>query len=106
VDGHFSFNAEFGKKYSITLSYVGYKEKQLMIFLSQCQRRRIVNIVSWKKAAKALEGVTVKSSSRSGAQALKRSMHLSHTRKIHPPLHRLFQAKRSGDRQIKIPVKF
>jgi hypothetical protein len=27
VDGHFSFNAEFGKKYSITLSYVGYKEK-------------------------------------------------------------------------------
>jgi hypothetical protein len=69
VDGHFSFSAEFGKKYSITLSYIGYKEKTIDdISISNVNEEESLSVIM-EEGAKALESVTVKSSSRSGARA-------------------------------------
>ncbi|MEO8174988.1 MAG: carboxypeptidase-like regulatory domain-containing protein, partial [Sediminibacterium sp.] len=68
VDGHFSFNAELGKKYSITLSYVGYAEKTIDdISLTNAKEEETLNIIM-EEGGKALESVTVKSSSRTTAK--------------------------------------
>jgi TonB-dependent receptor len=68
VDGHFSFNAEFGKKYSITVSYIGYKDKTIDdISIAHANEEETVNIIMEEGGA-ALDGVTVKSSARSGAR--------------------------------------
>ncbi|NCI51500.1 outer membrane beta-barrel protein [Sediminibacterium roseum] len=70
VDGRYSFTAEPGKKYSITVSYIGYKDKTIDdISLASANEEETVNIVMEEGGA-ALEGVTVKaSSSRTGARA-------------------------------------
>ncbi|MCW3088291.1 MAG: TonB-dependent receptor plug [Sediminibacterium sp.] len=68
VDGHFSFTAEFGKKYSITLSYVGYQEKSIDgIGISNANEEEALNVIL-EESAKALEGVTVKSAPRGNAK--------------------------------------
>lgn len=68
VDGHFSFTAEFGKKYSITLSYVGYKDKLVdQITISHVNEEEVVDVIM-EEAGKALEGVVVKSSPRGSAR--------------------------------------
>lgn len=70
VDGRYSFTAEPGKKYSITVSYIGYKDKTIDdISLTNANEEETVNIVM-EEGGTALEGVTVKaSSSRTGARA-------------------------------------
>ncbi len=68
VDGRFSFTAEFGKKYSITLSYIGYKDKSVDdIAISNANEEETVNIIM-EEGGKALESVTVKSSARGSAK--------------------------------------
>jgi hypothetical protein len=68
VDGHFSFTAEFGKKYSITLSYIGYKDKSVDdITISHANEEETVNIIM-EEGGKALESVTVKASARGSAK--------------------------------------
>jgi hypothetical protein len=69
VDGHFSFNAEMGKKYSVTVSYIGYKDKTVDdISITHANEEETVNIVM-EEGGVALDGVTVKSSTRNGARA-------------------------------------
>lgn len=64
VDGRFSFNAESGKKYSLTFSYVGYKDKEVNeIALTNASEEETVNVIL-EEAGKALEAVTVKTSAR------------------------------------------
>ncbi len=68
VDGHFSFTAEFGKKYTITLSYIGYKDKTVdEISISNANEEEAVNIIM-EEGGKSLESVTVKSSARGSAK--------------------------------------
>ena len=68
VDGHFSFKAEFGKKYAITLSYVGYKEKSIDdISITNANEEETLHVIL-EEGGKALEGVTVKSSARGSAK--------------------------------------
>lgn len=69
VDGRYSFNVEAGKKYSITLSYVGYKEKTIDdISITRAGEEENVDVIM-EEDSKALEGVTVKSAPRTGARA-------------------------------------
>jgi TonB-dependent receptor len=64
VDGRFSLAVEAGKKYSIVLSYVGYKEKTIEdISISKAGEEGVLNIIL-EEAGKTLENVTVTSSSR------------------------------------------
>ncbi|MEK7200098.1 MAG: carboxypeptidase-like regulatory domain-containing protein, partial [Bacteroidota bacterium] len=68
VDGHFSFNAESGKKYSITLSYIGYQNKTIDdIQISNEKEEESLNVIL-EESGKLLEGVTVKSSARGSAR--------------------------------------
>ncbi len=68
VSGNFSFTAEFGKKYTITLSYVGYKEKVIEdITLSNNNQEETVNVIL-QEGGKVLDEVVVKSSTRSTAK--------------------------------------
>lgn len=63
-DGRFVFNIESGKKYAVSFSFVGYKDKTIEdISLSKNGEEETLNIVL-EEAGKALEAVTVKSSSR------------------------------------------
>lgn len=69
VDGRYTFNADFGKKYSITVSYVGYKDKTVDdVSITRAGEEETVNIVM-EETSQALEGVTVKAAARSGARA-------------------------------------
>jgi len=64
LDGRFVLPIEAGKKYSITLSYVGYREKIVdEISLTKVGEEETLNVML-DEAGKALEAVTVKSSSR------------------------------------------
>ncbi len=68
VDGQFSFTAEFGKKYSITVSYIGYKEKTIDdIAITRAGEEEILNIIL-EENSKALDAVTVRSSAKTGAR--------------------------------------
>lgn len=68
VGGHFSFNAESGKKYSITLSYIGYQEKTIDdIQLTTEGEEEILNIIL-EESNQLLEGVTVKATTRGSAK--------------------------------------
>ena len=68
VDGQFSFSADFGKKYSVTLSYIGYKDKTIDdITITTAKEEEILNIIL-EEGGKALESVTVTSSSRGSAK--------------------------------------
>jgi TonB-dependent receptor len=68
VDGRYSFPAEFGKKYSIVLSYVGYKDKTINdITITNAKEEEVLDILM-EEGGKALEGVTVKSSARNSAK--------------------------------------
>ena len=68
VDGRYSFPAEFGKKYSVTLSYVGYKNKVINdITIGNEKEEELVDIVM-EEGGKALDSVTVKSSARNSAR--------------------------------------
>lgn len=68
VEGRFSFTVETGKKYSITLSYVGYKEKLIDdITVASNKSEEYLDIVL-DEAGKALTDVTVSTSSRSNAK--------------------------------------
>lgn len=68
VDGRFSFNGQFGKRYSITLSYVGYKDKTVdNITIAHANEEETVDVIM-EEAGNALEGVVVKSSSRGSAK--------------------------------------
>ncbi len=63
VEGRFSFNADAGKKYTITLSYVGYKDKTIEeISIAANNTDEVVNVIL-EEAGKILEDVTVRSSS-------------------------------------------
>ncbi|MDP1812586.1 MAG: TonB-dependent receptor [Sediminibacterium sp.] len=68
VGGHFSFNAESGKKYSITLSYIGYQEKIIDdIQLTTEGEEEILNVIL-EESNQLLEGVTVKATTRGSAK--------------------------------------
>ncbi|MDP3665063.1 MAG: TonB-dependent receptor [Sediminibacterium sp.] len=68
VGGHFSFNAESGKKYSITLSYIGYQEKTIDdIQLTTEGEEEILNVIL-EESNQLLEGVTVKATTRGSAK--------------------------------------
>lgn len=68
VGGHFFFNAESGKKYSITLSYIGYQNKTIDdIQISNEKEEESLNVIL-EESSKLLEGVTVKSSARGSAR--------------------------------------
>jgi len=68
VDGQFSFSADFGKKYSVTLSYIGYKDKTIYdITITTAKEEEILNIIL-EEGGKALESVTVTSSARGSAR--------------------------------------
>ena len=68
VDGQYAFTAEFGKKYSVTLSYVGYKEKTISdITITRAGEEETLNIIL-EENSKALDAVTVRSSARTGAR--------------------------------------
>lgn len=68
VDGRFSFTAEFAKKYSISLSYVGYTEKTIDdISITNANEEEVLNVIM-EEGGKALEGVTVKSAARTAAK--------------------------------------
>jgi TonB-dependent receptor len=63
-DGRFSLAIEAGKKYQVSLSYIGYKEKTIEdITLTKEGEEETLNVVL-EEASKSLEAVTVKSSSR------------------------------------------
>lgn len=68
VDGRYSFQAEAGKKYTITLSYIGYKDKTVEDITLSSNEEETVNIIL-EENTKALDAVTVKSSARTGARA-------------------------------------
>lgn len=68
VDGRFSFNAEPGKKYTITLSYVGYKDKTVQDVTVAANNEEVVDVML-EEAGKALEDVTVRSSSNRNSTA-------------------------------------
>ena len=68
VDGRFSFAAEFGKKYSISVSYIGYADKTIDdITLSGKNEEETLNIVL-EESGKQLDAVTVKTSARTTAR--------------------------------------
>ncbi|MDP1764367.1 MAG: TonB-dependent receptor [Sediminibacterium sp.] len=68
VGGHFSFNAESGKKYSIILSYIGYQEKTIDdIQLTTEGEEEILNVIL-EESNQLLEGVTVKATTRGSAK--------------------------------------
>lgn len=68
VDGYYSFSIEAGKKYSVTVSYVGYKEKTIEeLSLTKATGEEVLDIVL-EEAGKTLENVTVRSAARSGAR--------------------------------------
>lgn len=68
VDGHFSFNAEVGKKYSISLSYVGYKEKIIDdIGITNANEEETLDVIL-EESGKTLQGVTVTASARGSAR--------------------------------------
>lgn len=68
VEGRFALPVETGKKYSITLSYVGYKEKTIEdISVAKANADEVLNIIL-EESGKSLEGVTVKSSARGSAK--------------------------------------
>jgi TonB-dependent receptor len=63
-DGRYSIAIETGKKYNLSLSYIGYKDKSINdITLSNINEEEILNVVL-DESGKTLEEVTVKSSSR------------------------------------------
>ncbi|MDP1844094.1 MAG: TonB-dependent receptor plug domain-containing protein, partial [Sediminibacterium sp.] len=68
VEGRFSFSVDAGKKYSISLSYVGYKEKTIDdISVAKAGGEEFLNI-SLEEGGKALSGVTVTASARGSAK--------------------------------------
>ncbi|MDP1842765.1 MAG: carboxypeptidase regulatory-like domain-containing protein, partial [Sediminibacterium sp.] len=68
VEGRFSFSVDAGKKYSITLSYVGYKDKTIDdISVAKAGGEEFLN-VSLEEGGKALSGVTVTASARGSAK--------------------------------------
>lgn len=68
VDGHYSFTAEYGKKYNITLSYIGYKDKNIDdISITHANEEETLNVIL-DESGKLLESVTVKSSTRGNAK--------------------------------------
>lgn len=68
VDGRFSFAAELGKKYIVTVSYVGYIDKTIDdITVSGKNEEETLNIVL-EESGKQLDAVTVKSSARTTAR--------------------------------------
>lgn len=67
IDGRFSIAVEAGKKFSIVLSYIGYKEKSVNdLSVAKSGAEEFVNVLL-EESGKALEAVTVKSTARSGS---------------------------------------
>jgi TonB-dependent receptor len=68
VEGRFTINVEPGKKYSISLSYVGYKEKTIDdISVDKANGEEFLS-VNLDESGKALDAVTVKSTARGSAK--------------------------------------
>jgi hypothetical protein len=68
IEGRYSIPAEFGKKYDITFSYVGYADKTVNeVTLTRANEDETLDIVL-AEAGKALEAVTVRSSGRTGTR--------------------------------------
>ncbi len=68
LEGRFSFNIESGKQYSISLSYVGFKDKLIdNISISKAGEEETVNVLM-EENGKVLEDVIVKTSSRSNGR--------------------------------------
>jgi TonB-dependent receptor len=68
IEGRFSLVVEAGKKYTIVLSYVGYKEKTIDdISIHKASVEDFLNVVL-EEAGKALESVTVKAIARNSAR--------------------------------------
>lgn len=68
VDGRYAITIEPGKKYSISFSYVGYREKTVAdISVARAGDDETVDVVM-EEAGAQLENVTVKSSARAGAR--------------------------------------
>lgn len=67
LDGNFTFAIESGKSYSISLSYIGYKEKNIEdIRISKAGEESFLNILL-EESGKKLADVTVSSSSRNNS---------------------------------------
>lgn len=67
VDGRYSFNAEVGKKYAITLTYVGYKEKTIDdISIAKAGNVEVVDVIM-EDIGRDLKAVTVTSSASKSA---------------------------------------
>jgi TonB-dependent receptor len=68
IEGRFSLAVEAGKKYSVVLSYVGYKDKTIDdISIDKAGAEDFLNVVL-EEAGKALESVTVKTTARNSAK--------------------------------------
>jgi len=68
IEGRFSLPIEAGKKYSILLSYIGYKNKSIDdISTNKAGAEDFLNVVL-EEAGKALESVTVKTTARTTAK--------------------------------------
>ncbi len=67
IEGRFTLNVETGKKYSIILSYVGYKEKTIDdISITKIGEENFLEFIL-QEAGKALDDVTVKSTANRGS---------------------------------------
>ncbi len=68
LDGRFTLNLEAGKKYSITLSYVGYKDKTIDdVSVTNAQNEEFLNVIM-EEGGKKLADVTVSSAARGSAK--------------------------------------
>ncbi len=68
IEGRYTVSAEFGKKYTISFSYVGYAEKNINdVTLSRATEDEVLDVML-EEAGKALETVTVRSNARAGAR--------------------------------------
>ncbi|MBX9734972.1 MAG: TonB-dependent receptor [Chitinophagaceae bacterium] len=68
IEGRFSLPLEAGKKYSIVLSYVGYKDKTIEdISIDKAGVEDFLNVVL-EESGKALDNVTVKTAARNSAR--------------------------------------